>query len=184
MLSLTLTMNAFSQGSKWTVEASYPIPIDDNFMGENYNGILDIGAKYRFLHLNILNVGASLNGGALIYNSTNNVGIEDYKVVAYPIQSKVFAELDLASMPKFHPFVGLGYTLIVFDAEATGDTVSGEATTQDGMNTNFGIAYNITDKLFAQVQYDFVRLGLNGEIVDSKYNRNVNILKVGLGFRL
>ncbi len=185
-LLLTLTIKAFSQDSKFSIEANYPLPIDDNFIGKNYTGIIDIGVKYRFFDLNIINIGASFNGGVLLNNSNQNNGLQDFKVTSYSIQPKVFVELDMESIPKFHPFVGLGYTLMIFDPSGTnnGFDVSGESDTQSGINANLGIAYDITEKLFAQIQYDFVKLGVENEVPDIKFNRNVNILKIGLGFRL
>ncbi|MHA7060115.1 outer membrane protein [Aquimarina sp. M1] len=185
-LLLILTIKSFSQDSKFSIEASYPLPIDDNFIGKNYSGIIDIGAKYRFLDLNIINLGASFNGGVLLNNSNKNNGLQDFKVTSYSIQPKIFVELDMESITKFHPFVGLGYTLMIFDPSGTnnGLDVSGESDTQSGINANFGIAYDITEKLFAQIQYDFVKLGVENEVPDIKFNRNVNILKIGLGFRL
>jgi opacity protein-like surface antigen len=94
--------------------------------------------------------------------------------------------LDLESIDKFHPSVGLGYTIMVFDASGinNGLDVSDANDTQSGFNFNFGLAYGITEKLFVQVQYDFIKLGVDNDASDMKFNTNVNILKIGLGYRL
>ncbi|MFS4468738.1 outer membrane protein [Maribacter sp. 2210JD10-5] len=94
--------------------------------------------------------------------------------------------MDLESINKFHPSVGLGYTIMVFDASGTNDgfDVIDASDTQSGFNFDLGLAYNATEKLFVQAQYDFVKLGINNDVPDTKFNTNVNILKIGLGYRL
>ncbi|MEM9650162.1 MAG: outer membrane beta-barrel protein, partial [Bacteroidota bacterium] len=83
-------------------------------------------------------------------------------------------------------FIGLGYTFMRFDASGThnGVDVSDLDETRSGININLGLAYDINEKLSIQVQYDFVRLGVNDEVLDSAFNKNVTILKIGLGYRL
>lgn len=185
-LLLIFTIKSFSQDSKFSLELNYPVPIDENFVGKNYSGIIDLGAKFRLAELNPLNLGVSLNSGILINDSRPNNEFQDFKITAYLIQPRIFAELDIESVKSFHPSVGLGYTFIIFDAKGTqnGFDISDGSQTQSGLNINLGIAYDINDKLFAQVQYDFVKISLENEIPDIKYNTNVNILKIGLGYRL
>ena len=183
---LIFTIKSFSQDSKLSIELSYPIPIDNNFIGENYSGIIDVGVDYRITNLNPVSIGISLNGGVLVNNSNQNNGFQDFKVTSYVIQPRLFGELDLESLDKFHPSVGLGYTIMVFDASGTnnGFDVSDASDSQNGFNFNFGLAYDITEKLFVQAQYDFVKLGAENDVPDIKFNTNVNILKIGLGYRL
>jgi opacity protein-like surface antigen len=185
-LLLIFSIKSFSQDSKFSLELNYPITIDNNFVGENYNGIIDIGADYRIANLNPVNIGISLNGGVLVNNSNQNNGFQNFKVTSYVIQPRIFGELDLKSIDKFHPTVGLGYTIMVFHASGTnnGFDVSDASDTQSGFNFNFGLAYDITEKLFVQAQYDFVKLGVDNDVPDIKFNTNVNILKIGLGYRL
>ncbi len=185
-LLLIFSIKSFSQDSKFSLELNYPIPIDNNFVGENYNGIIDIGADYRIANLNLVNIGISLNGGVLMNNSNQNNSFQNFKVTSYVIQPRIFGELDLESIDKFHPTVGLGYTIMVFNASGTynGFDVSDASDTQSGFNFNFGLAYDITEKLFVQAQYDFVKLGVDNDVPDIKFNTNVNILKIGLGYRL
>ena len=185
-LLLIFSIKSFSQDSKFSLELNYPIPIDNNFVGENYNGIIDIGADYRIANLNPVNIGISLNGGVLVNNSNQNNGFQNFKVTSYVIQPRIFGELHLESIDKFHPTVGLGYTIMVFNASGTnnGFDVSDSSDTQSGFNFNFGLAYDITEKLFVQAQYDFVKIGVDNDVPDIKFNTNVNILKIGLGYRL
>ncbi len=185
-LVLILTIKTFSQESKFSLELNFPIPVDNNFVGENYNGIIDIGIDYRIANLNPINIGVSLNSGVLVNNSNQNNGLQDFKVTSYVIQPRLFGELDLESIEKLHPSVGLGYTIMVFNSSGTnnGFDVSDTNDTQSGINFNFGLAYNITEKLFAQVQYDFIKLGVDNDTPDTKFNTNINILKIGFGYRL
>ncbi len=178
-------MKSFSQNSKFGLELNYPIPIDKNFVGENYDGIIDIGAKYRFADLELINIGASLNGGLFVNNTSDENTSINVKVNSYLFQPRVFAEFELEII-KIHPFIGLGYTFMVFDASGTnnGFDVSGASETQSGLNLNLGLAYNITHKLFAQVQYDYVKINVDNGVPDITYNTNVNILKIGLAYRI
>ncbi|UKM65357.1 porin family protein [Flavobacteriaceae bacterium GSB9] len=185
---LIFTIKSFSQDSKFSLELNYPIPIDNNFIGENYNGIIDFGANYRFTNLNHVNIGISFNGGILVNNSSQNSRFQDFKVTSYVIQPRIYGELDLESIKKFHPSIGIGYTIMVFDANGTNDIIDGsdlnDTQSDSGFNFNFGIAYDITEKLFTQVQYDFIKLTADSDVPDIKFNTNVNILKIGLGYRL
>ncbi|MEN3322166.1 outer membrane beta-barrel protein [Mariniflexile soesokkakense] len=184
-LLLIFTIKSFSQDSKFSLELNYPIPIDKNFVGENYDGIIDIGAKFRFVDLKLVNIGASLNGGLLVNNTNDSNGSINVKVNSYLVQPRIFAELD-SEIVKIHPFIGLGYTFMVFDASGTnnGFDVSGASETQSGLNLNLGIAYDITNSVFVQVQYDYIKIKVDNGVPDMKYNTNVNILKIGIGYRL
>ncbi len=185
-LLLVFSIKSFSQNSKFSLELNYPIPIGNNFVGENYNGIIDIGADYRIANLNPVNIGLSVNSGVLVNNSNQNNGFQNFIVTSYVIQPRLFGELDLESINKFHPSAGLGYTIMVFDASETnnGFDVSDASDTQSGFNFNFGLAYDITEKLFVQAQYDFIKIRVDNDVPDTKFNTNVNILKIGLGYRL
>ena len=185
-LLLILSIKSFSQDSKLSVEMHYPILIDQNFIGKNYNSIIDVGAKYRFSEITNINIGASINGGILVNNTNDNNGNQDFTVKSYLIQPKIFAELKIESISKLHPFVGFGYSFMVFDASGTnnGFDVSGSNETESGINANFGIAYDITKKIFIDIQYDYVKLKVDKETPNTTFNTNINLLKVGLGFRI
>lgn len=186
-LSLIFTINSFAQDSKFSVELNYPIPMDKNFVGQNYNGIIDLGLKYRFLDLDVLNIGASVNGGLL--KTAENSMLNQRDVTAYTIQPRVFAELNIAAVNSLHPSIGLGYSFMIFNGTTIVGDRPGEvhstnvSTTEGGFNVNLGIAYDITTRFFGQIQYDFIKLGTKDDMPKIKYNTNVNILKVGLGYR-
>ena len=178
---LIFAIKSFSQDSKYSLELNFPIPIDDNFIGNNYSGIIDVGAKVRFTNLKTINIGVSLNGGVLTNNSNQSV-----RVTSYIIQPRVFGELAIKSISKLHPSIGLGYAILSFNALGSnnGSDLLKVNDAQSGVNFNLGLSYDITERLFAQGQFDFIKLVDNNNVPDLKFNRNVNILKIGLGYRL
>ena len=181
VLFLLFTINLFSQDSKLSVEANFPIPSGDNFFGENYGGVIDIGAKYRFIELSIIDIGGSINGG-LFKNSKVDNRLFDINV--YSIQPRLFAEFKFTEMSKLHPQLGIGYSFFRFKSDANESHSNFADRTENGINLNLAIAYDITDKFFVQIQYDFIKLGTDDFTPDIKYNTNLNILKFGLGIKL
>ncbi len=181
-----LSMKSFSQDSKLSLEMHYPLTMSQNFISKNYNGIIDVGGKFRFSELKNINIGASLNGGILSNNTNDNNGDQDFRVNLYLIQPKIFSELKIESVPEIRPFVGIGYTFMVFKANGTnnGFDVSALNSTESGINANFGVAYDITSKIFLDLQFDYVKLNVGNEVPKTAFNTNVNLLKVGLGLRL
>jgi len=183
---LLIGSKLFAQDSKVSLELNYPIATDNNFFGKNYNGIIDVGVDFKFLDLNAITIGAALNAGVFTNNSNNE--FQTFKVTSYVIQPRMVGELDIETISRLHPSVGIGYTIMVFDGTGVnninGLDVLGANDTQSGFNLNFGIAYDISKRLFAKVQYDFVKLNVDNRIPDIKFNTNVNILKIGLGYRL
>ncbi len=185
-LLFILSMKSFSQDSKLSLEMHYPLTMGQNFISKNYDGIIDVGGKFRFSELKNINIGASLNGGILSNNTNDNNGNQDFRVKSYLIQPRIFSELKIESVPKIRPFVGIGYTFMVFKATGTnnGFDVSGSNSTESGINANFGVAYDITSKIFLDLQFDYVKLNVGNEVPKTAFNTNVNLLKVGLGLRL
>ncbi len=178
---LFFAIKSFSQNSKYSLELNFPIPVDNNFIGNNYSGIIDLGARVRFSNLNVINIGASLNGSVLTNNSTQSV-----RVTSYIIQPRIFVELAVKSISKLHPSIGLGYAIMTFNAlgSSNGSNFLKVNNTQSGVNFNFGLSYDIAKRFFVQGQFNFIKLGVNNEVSDIKFNRNVNILKIGIGYQL
>ena len=185
-LLFILSMKSFSQDSKLSLEMHYPLTMGQNFISKSYSGIIDVGGKFRFSELKNINIGASLNGGILSNNTNDNNGNQDFRVKSYLIQPRIFSELKIESVPKIRPFVGIGYTFMVFKATGTnnGFDVSASNSTESGINANFGVAYDITSKIFLDLQFDYVKLNVGNEVPKTAFNTNVNLLKVGLGLRL
>ncbi len=55
-----ITNANLAQDKKFSTTLSYPLPIGDNFL-EAYTGYVDIGAQYRFLDFNMVQIGVSAN---------------------------------------------------------------------------------------------------------------------------
>lgn len=182
ILFIISTITLFSQDKKFSLELNYPMIIDDNFVRKNYNRLVDFGVDYRIKNLNSVNVGCSLNIGALKNNLESNNEFQDFKITLYTIQPRVFTELDLKSVKRFHPAVGLGYTFLIF-RNNNGFNISDTNNNLSGFNLNFSFVYDILDKVFAQIQYDFVKIGAKNDVPNINYNTNINILKIGLGYR-
>ncbi|MDH7913874.1 outer membrane beta-barrel protein [Winogradskyella sp. SYSU M77433] len=185
---LIFSIKSFSQDSKFSLELNYPLTVGDNFIGKNYNGIIDLGVKYRFANLEFLNIGASLNGGIL--KNSKDDSFQPFDVTVFAIQPSIFAELDIESLTKFHPSIGLGYTFMNFKTSGidgfnfSNPDLSSSSQTENGINLNLGLVYDITKKLFVQVQYDLIKIGVEDGVPDTSYNTNITILKFGFGLRI
>ncbi len=186
---LIVTIKTFSQDSKFSLEVNFPIPIGDNFLGENYNGIVDIGAKYRFVKNGILNLGASVNFGYVQNTKSGATNLNQlFDVKIFPIQPRIFAEFNIPNLESLHPQIGLGYSILINNAKAdTINTLNLPADINDnesGFNFNLGLSYDLSDKFFLQAQYDFIKIGVKNGVPDISYNTNINIIKLGVGFRI
>ena len=185
-LLLIFTSTSFSQTSNFTIEANYPMLIDNNFYGREFNGILDLGAKYRAVEFKNLRLGAAINTGLLINNSNVNQDFSDFRITSYLLQPKLFTEINIPTLSTLHPFVGVGYSFLISDVSGTnsGLDVSNASDTKNGINVNLGIYYDLTDNIFVQVQYDFVKFRMDEKMPNDGFITNLNILKIGLGLHL
>lgn len=180
IILLFVGIKSFAQDSKISLELSYPFPIDNNFIGQSFDGIIDLGAHYRFTELKPFKVGASVNGSVLI----NDIG-SGLKTTSYIIQPRLFGELNIASLNKIHPSLGIGYSIMILDfSGSSASNIQSSNDTETGINLNTGIAYDITKKLLIKLQYDFIKFSKPDEALDTSFNTNVNLLKLGLGYRL
>jgi opacity protein-like surface antigen len=189
ILLIFFTIKTFSQDSKFSIEANFPIPIGDNFLGQNYNGIIDIGAKYRFLENDVLNLGASLNFGFVQNTKSGATDLNQlFDVKIFPIQPRIFAEFNIPNLESLHPQIGLGYSILVYNAKADGINTSTLPADIDnnesGFNFNIGLSYDLSNKFFLQAQYDFIKIGVESAVPDTSYNTNINIMKCGVGYRI
>lgn len=184
LLTISFFMNTYAQEKRISFELNYPFPIGNNFIGKNYSGIIDAGCKYRFINTDLMRAGASLNGGILKYK--NDTAPQNFTMTNYVVQPRLFAEFNFVKIPKFHPSLGLGYSFMIFNANGTsnGFDISNYNDTQGGFNINTGILYDLNDRFFVQMQYDFVKLSVKSGIPDTAYNSNVNLLKMGVGIRI
>lgn len=183
LFSLSLSP-CFSQEKNWSLELNYPIPVDNNFVGHNFLGLFDVGAKYRFFDTEFLSFGAGLNAGIMKFQ--NDEEFEHYLLFNYYFQPKIFAELNMERLPEFRPFAYAGYSFMIFRADGTNYTNDLYYTSENlsGYNFGVGLVYDVATNFFIQLQYDFTRL--KGENIDSAspYVLRVSLLKAGVGMRL
>ncbi|WP_341225412.1 outer membrane beta-barrel protein [uncultured Arcticibacterium sp.] len=168
-LLMFFALKSFSQDSKFNLEFNYPIPVGDNFIVKNYFGTLDLGAKYRFTESKPFNMGASLNSGILLFSKS--------KVITYLIQPKLFGELNIESLKRLHPTIGLGYTFML-SSSSFDENIDNQA----GLNLNASIAYEISSKLSVITQYDYIKLNVKNNIPNTNFNTKIRIIKIGLGY--
>ncbi len=175
--------HCFSQEKKWSLEVNYPIPVDNNFVGQNFLGIFDIGVKYRFIKTDFLNFGTGLNAGVMKFR--NEEDFEYYLLFNYYFQPKLFAELAIEQLPEFRPFGYAGYSFMIFRADGTNYTEDLYYTSEtwSGYNFGLGLVYDISDRVFIQMQYDFTRLKGENRNSVSPYHVRVSLLKAGVGIR-
>lgn len=186
-LLLFFSLISLAQQKKTSVELNYPIPTGSNFMS-NYTGIIDIGVKYRFSDQKDFTIGASLNASYLTY-SMNNINIS-FDTKNYNFQPRLFGELKLKGVPRLHPALGLGYTFMKFttsgraaNPEDPNYNIS-ESQNLNGLNYNISFSFDFSKKLFAQAQYDGVKItNTPYGVPDSSYNTNATFIKLGLGYR-
>lgn len=180
---------SIAQTSKFSVEAAYPLPVDQNFLGDHFKGFGDLGLKYRIKNLQVINIGVSLNGSMFTYTEDNNPGGEieslNFKTTLYMVQPRAYAELNLKKIIKIHPFAGIGYTVLMAKQDFVDSGIPDESTTQSGMNLNFGLSYDIFPKVYLFTSYDYIMLtDLDSGIPSTTYNTKASIVKLGLGVRL
>ncbi len=189
VILLIFSIKSVAQDSKFSLEFNYPAPIDQNFIGKNNNGIIDIAVKYRFWELDFFKIGISLNAG--MYKNSKKERIQPINVTTYIYNPNVFTEFKLKSTPRLHPYIGIGYTIINARANSAdlntynfqNNTFVKSNETSNGVSINIGASYDFTTKIFAQVQYLFIKSKTDGEALDIEYNTNINILKIGMGYR-
>lgn len=180
LLSIILItgIKSFAQDSKISLQLNYPIPIGENFIETSYEGIFDIGANIQLINLNNIDYGISFNGGIL----KGLKGFNNINVTSYIIQPKLYVALE--AFDKIHPFFGIGYSTMIFHYiyQFNGLEIK-NSSTDGGLNFNFGIEYDITQKIYAQGGFDFIKIDVDHNIPKTKFNTDIKILKVGLGYR-
>lgn len=172
-----------AQFSNFSMELNYPMTMDKNFIGKNYNGIIDLGLVYTFSNLNKWNLGMSFNASILQNNLNKNVG-NSFKLNSYVFQPRIAVVGNSLLMNGFTPVAGIGYAVFVFDVSGSNDgPMNGETDTQSGFNLNLGVAYDLSEHFFAKVQYDFFKTSVSEGLSRVNYNTNVNLLKIGVGYK-
>lgn len=183
---LTLILS-HAQERKFSLEANYPLPIDDGFVFQNYTGIADLGLKYRFYETNIVSLGAGVNGGMLVANF--NSYDTKIKTTNYIIQPKFISEFKLKNS-KIHPYASLGWSFMTFVADGSTSPLYDnpikidDSNTQSGINLTAGTLFDVSKRVFINFQFDFTNLNKKGNVPNTSYNTQILLLKAGVGFRI
>ncbi len=170
-----------AQKGKFSAALSYPLPISDTYFKENYTGNIDIGAQYRFANSEFLNFGVSANASFYAFENENFTTQPD--INARFVQPRLFGELHVG---RLRVQVGGGYSFATFSTENAlepGRTEKVKDNT-NGLNANVAISVDIIKGLFVVAQYDYIKISAFGSLEDIDFNRQVNLFKVGLGYRL
>lgn len=184
LLVIFTSITTYAQeDKKWSVEANYLIERGNDFL-ESYNANIELGVKYRFLDLNRVKIGASFNA-AFLTDKPITVPTDNFSQSYLILQPKIFAELDLPTLKRFHPSLGVGYNIFVYRNSGTlsGASYKEFEGTNSGLSVSLGLSYDITSKLFIQGVFDYSGLtyGDKGDVDYSKMK--ATIFKMGLGFR-
>ncbi len=176
-----ISISAIAQKGKFSGTVSYPIPLGDNYVKENYTGTLDIGAQYRFAASEFLNFGVSTNVGFYEFENENFTTQPD--INARFIQPRLFGELHVG---RVRVQVGGGYSFATFSTENALEPGRTEKVRDNtnGPNANVAVSLDIVKGLFVMAQYDYIRISAFGSLADTDFNEQVNLVKVGLGYRL
>jgi len=176
-----LTVHAFAQKSNLSANLSYPITVGDNFVNQ-YTGIVDFGIQYRFVKAGPIYIGASANVSYLRLTYTEDDFDPEAIANAIFISPRVFGELDLESLTRLKPMLGIGYTHASFTYKNGIQDLDISDENYNGFNINLGATYDITNRFFAKAQYEFIKI--KNDVADQiNFNTNFGLLKFGVGVR-
>jgi Outer membrane protein W len=169
--------SAFSQTQHFTVGLNYPILLGNNFITKSYIGIVDAEMKYYPYKIKNLKLGISTDVGLLTTTNTYISRFIDYNPDVAPVNA-LFIKPGLTAEMEFGklvPYAGAGYSFFNYISQ----NWSGS---DDGLNMNLGLKYNLFQRFFLNVDLDYTRFRLKGESIDIPYNKNSYLLKAGIGY--
>jgi opacity protein-like surface antigen len=138
------------------------------------------------IDLEKVKLGLSINAGFYSDNDNEDNGFDNVDVSIFAFQPRAFAEFYLEEDSKFRPRLGLGYSSLRFKLNELPQNFSGQledSDTRGGFNINLGVGFYFSPKVFAILQYDFIKLSNDTGLPDSAFNQNVNLLKIGVGYQ-
>ena len=92
-----LSIQAFAQDQKWSVEANYGVVPEDGFGGDE--NILDLGFKYRLVDVSFMRFGFGINAGYSKDTFFDAFGGADTESLY--IQPRLFSEFIIPGSEKF-----------------------------------------------------------------------------------
>ena len=172
---IMLSLNA--QNNKFSIDLNIPFqPFEDNYIKNNFDGIVDIGFKYNVVNVSKFGIGVSGNFAFFKIEKHNNFIISDVNLLM--IRPRISAEIKIS---KFNPYVGMGYSLFYFHNKY--DKSDDFDHTNEGPNINIGVKIHLSTKLYVNLGYDFIKLRMEDSF-NQAYNRKIQIVDVGIGLQL
>lgn len=173
-------------------ELRYPKPIGDNFihksMDEGYRGLADIGVDYTMFKINNLGIGVMLNASILSYSVT------DVTLLILSPKLKMDYTIDYKKI-SIVPCMALGYSnwhfrspgVEQYDKNGDPTGVYKYRENEAGFSFKGGtkIVFKSSSRIswYALLAYEFTKLEKPANpVLDSKFNRNIQLLYPGLGF--
>lgn len=170
-------LSSNAQNKKWSVEASYPVSVGDEFQLDG-RGKVDLGVRFRFVRFGNFELGGSVNG-SLFYDTSIGNGNDEIKLSQFFLQPRLFLETAIPGLEILRPSLGLGYTREFYSTK--GLIIGGEprdsSFSEGAFNLNIGLSADIFKNWFLQVQYDYIRKD------QDLFNPNLGLLKMGIGVR-
>jgi hypothetical protein len=185
-LLILSTCQLQGQNYKWSVSLNYPITIDQNFIGENYTGFLDAGLSYHCVNFEYVSIGTTFNAGILSNNDNLDISsIDSYKAIVYSLEPKINFKGTIPSLEMVHPYLGLGYSFFIFDISGVnqGLGIVEDGETLYGFSFNTGFQVDLSIRFYINLEYDFTRVERTNLVPDTRYNKNINFVKLGAGYR-
>jgi opacity protein-like surface antigen len=172
-----------AQLNTWSIEMSYPMVIDNNFVGQNFNGLLDLGLNYNIHEQLNYRISGSLHN-SLFKDRTEIIDPNtDFDYLLWFIQPRVKVDFIFNNLPQVHPYLGIGYSFMVQFTNGNAATFFPESgSTRSGFNIIGGLTFDIKDHWYANAGYDFVKLSQTGN-ASNPYLQNVNVIKIGFGYK-
>lgn len=185
ILLVFTSMNAiFGQDSNFSVSMSYPLTNGENYFDRN-DGLIDLGAQYRFLNAGIVDLGISVNASFFSFSTETDFAKTTEKT--FVAQPRFFAELNIPAIKKLKPIIGIGYVITSFKNEfSTSQNTQKNNTSSGGLNLNLGLSYYIFQGLFVQAQYDYLKtIREVGTVADpdEEFYQKIRLIKIGVGYR-
>ena len=123
-----------------------------------------------------------------IFSNNDNLDITsvgNFKAIMYYLEPKLRAIGTLPYLKLVHLYAGLGYSFLVFDISGVnqGLGIIEEGETLSGFSFNTGLQVDVSSRIFLNLEYDFTKVKQRNLVPDTRYNRNVNIIKLGAGLR-
>nr|WP_299167145.1 outer membrane beta-barrel protein [uncultured Allomuricauda sp.] len=183
MCMLLLSYAVTAQDNKFSITLAYPLPISDSEFSE-YTGIADLGLQYGFYESGPWQLGAALHGAYFVQSSNfvNPTFTLDENVLLF--QPKLFATLKIGQGEEFRPFFAVGYTLAIYSVDfnvQNGPPDENEA--KGGLNLSAGATVEISNRLFAIAQYDYINFSDTNGGINIDFSKSLGIAKLGLGYR-